>query len=146
MHKCRICRTLVKRKDSFCRWHFIDRVKRRVGKKSQRTLFWEKVKKTKSCWLWTGSIDPSSGYGRLRGKNLGTIHTQRFSWTLKYGPLERKTVIMLTCRNKLCVRPLHLSRASRRFYVLEKELPYAGEEIPNDPGGLYERAQLLFSR
>ena len=68
--------------------------------------FWEKVDKTKDCWLWTGDIN-SAGYGRITDY-WQKILVHRFSYELAHGPIPEGMVILHLCDVKLCVRPEHL--------------------------------------
>jgi hypothetical protein len=70
----------------------------------QKTLeqeFWNKVKKTSTCWLWTGS--KSNGYGRFKSEPA-----QRAAYRFTYGDFDRWSQILHKCDNPLCVRPEHL--------------------------------------
>lgn len=71
--------------------------------------FWPNVRKTDTCWLWTGS-KRSDGYGYIaaggvRGKNL---KAHRVSYELKCGPIPRGMAVCHHCDVPLCVRPEHL--------------------------------------
>lgn len=80
--------------------------------------FWDKVEKTKSCWLWTGSYD-KDGYGWfwMDGKNLAA---HRAVWFLTFGrdsiPADKVTDHI--CRNRKCVNPKHLRLVSNADNVL----------------------------
>ncbi len=67
--------------------------------------FWESVKKTPSCWLWTGHS--CQGYGSLR-VNGKRIKAHRYSYELHYGPIPDDKFVCHTCDVKLCVKPAHL--------------------------------------
>ena len=74
--------------------------------KRRIALFWSRVKKTDSCWLWTGQKQVR-GYGRIaiNGKRTGA---HRFSWQLANGPIPFGMRILHRCDNPPCVRPSHL--------------------------------------
>jgi len=67
--------------------------------------FFEKVRKTKTCWLWDASFR-RDGYGQfwIGGKNNAA---HRVSWFLKYGAWP-KLCVLHRCDVKACVNPDHL--------------------------------------
>lgn len=82
--------------------------------------FWPRVKKTETCWLWTGAI--SNGYGFLALKPVKVapkkwkfpyVLTHRFSYELAFGPIPhsrdgQRLFVCHRCDVKNCVRPDHL--------------------------------------
>jgi HNH endonuclease len=77
--------------------------------------FWEKIRKTDSCWNWIGAIS-TTGYGNFwRPETRSFMSAHRVSWELHYGKLpegardpRRNGVVMHQCDNHACVRPDHL--------------------------------------
>ena len=75
--------------------------------------FISKVRKTNSCWLWTGCVG-DDGYGRLRrGPNAKPMFiASRLSWFLHFGPPpEDIPCVLHNCPggdNRGCVNPIHL--------------------------------------
>lgn len=72
--------------------------------------FWAKVKKTSTCWLWTGAVN-RQGYGVARfvlnGRAPNKAH--RVSWMLHHGPLLLPEIFVLhRCDVPPCVNPAHL--------------------------------------
>lgn len=70
--------------------------------------FLERVRKTKSCWLWLGFIAPS-GYGAAwYSKIKNNISTHRLSWIIFRGEIPRAKHVLHKCHNRRCVNPAHL--------------------------------------
>lgn len=67
--------------------------------------FWNKVHKTDSCWLWTGST--RDGYGQI-GKDGKVIRAHRWSYQQANGSIEQTIDLHHTCVNRNCVNPSHL--------------------------------------
>lgn len=68
--------------------------------------FYAKLRKTDSCWLWTGNKG-WDGYGHfwLDGRD---VMAHRFSYELHRGQIPDGLTIDHLCRNKSCVNPEHL--------------------------------------
>lgn len=71
--------------------------------------FWDKVQKTPTCWLWTGSINVY-GYGRfwLPEKQM-TYPAHRFIFESISGMVFKDLDIHHICEVKHCVNPDHLT-------------------------------------
>lgn len=67
--------------------------------------FWTKVKKTDTCWLWTGT--KPDGYGRFYYDGAKRP-AHRFAYELLVGPIPAGLEIDHLCRNHGCVNPDHL--------------------------------------
>jgi hypothetical protein len=78
--------------------------------------FWERVNKTLTCWLWTGSL-VRDGYGSLRA-NGRQIYAHRYSWELVNGPVPDGLTLDHLCRNRGCVKPAHLEPVTWRTNIL----------------------------
>lgn len=71
--------------------------------KKRENLFWKKVNKTESCWLWTASKD-RDGYGHFaRNKRA-----HRISYILIKGKIPKGLWVLHKCDNPPCVNPDHL--------------------------------------
>jgi hypothetical protein len=62
------------------------------------------------CWIFTGAIDPETGYGRigLGGRGGGTAGTHRVSYADFWDEIPNGLHIDHLCRNRKCCNPLHL--------------------------------------
>jgi HNH endonuclease len=73
-------------------------------------LFWERVDRSGTCWLWTGTRDRGYAVFKRHGKkHMAT----RYVYELYYGPVPDGHHITHTCEGDttLCVRPEHLIAA-----------------------------------
>lgn len=71
--------------------------------------FWSRVRKTDTCWLWTGSKD-ENGYGRLGSWGGPTrLRAYRLAYEMEYGPIPAGMVMLHSCDVPACVRPSHLT-------------------------------------
>lgn len=76
--------------------------------------FWLQIKRSGTCWLWTGSVD-ESGYGKysLHGKPQ---MAHRVSWQIANGPIPKGLCVLHNCPdgdNPRCCFPGHLWLGSR---------------------------------
>jgi hypothetical protein len=76
--------------------------------------FFNKVNKTDTCWLWTGSLD--RGYGNFK-YNGRCVRAYRFYYEYLNGNIEDNLVIDHLCRVKNCVNPDHLEAVSQKENV-----------------------------
>lgn len=90
--------------------------------------FWTYVKKTKTCWLWTGAVS-KAGYGNFDAN----IRAHRFSWQLHFGPIPEGLCVLHKCDVPGCVRPDHLflgtNKDNSQDAVRKGRLP-KGEQHP----------------
>ncbi len=68
--------------------------------------FWEKVRKTDTCWLWQASTN-QGGYGTFRANGASRL-AHRLSWEEHYGAIPPATMVLHRCDNPPCVNPKHL--------------------------------------
>lgn len=83
--------------------------------------FWKRVRKTRSCWLWTGRKN-RHGYGTTRrgGRGRGTqMLAHRLSWELRFGPIPGGLCVLHKCDVPACVRPSHLFLGTRRDNAMD---------------------------
>jgi hypothetical protein len=92
--------------------------------------FWEKVQKTETCWLWTGS-KRYKGYGaigyRVNGKNVND-RAHRFSYRLHIGPIPTGLFVLHTCDTPACVNPEHLFLGTNEDNV--HDMMAKGKRVP----------------
>lgn len=72
--------------------------------------FWAKVRKTDTCWVWTGA--KRNGYGHFFVARIGGVDTydyaHRISYRLLVGPIPEHLQLDHLCRNRSCLNPAHL--------------------------------------
>jgi|JI10StandDraft_1071094.scaffolds.fasta_scaffold1409931_2 hypothetical protein len=57
------------------------------------------------CWIWQGSVDPSTGYGRYGKRRAHVIACER----KEDRPPDKRCVLhSVDCTSRLCVNPAHL--------------------------------------
>jgi hypothetical protein len=81
--------------------------------KTELQRFWEKVNKTDSCWLWTGS-KRSKGYGAFVYIKDGLVvqgRAHRYSYEIHKGLIPEGVFVLHNCPNgdnPACINPAHL--------------------------------------
>lgn len=96
-------------------------------------VFWSRVNKTRTCWLWTGATN-EKGYGTFRGgKNKVLVH--RFAWKIYKGRWPKRGLKVLhTCDVTNCMREEHLfegTDADNTRDMLSKGREASGERSGN---------------
>lgn len=69
------------------------------------------------CHLWQGPLD-KDGYGNFFLRSLNR-RAHRVAWFDQFGPVGDELVINHTCRNRSCVNPQHLHRATWKENALK---------------------------
>lgn len=80
--------------------------------------FWSQVRKTETCWLWTGAKIGPSTYGHMRVDGRWKS-THRVSWELHHGPIPKGLCVCHTCDVPACVRPAHLFLGTNRDNMID---------------------------
>lgn len=81
-----------------------------------RARFWNKINKTKTCWLWLGDKN-ENGYGRI-SINGKSVKAHRFSYESIVGPIPPGLTLDHICKVRNCVNPAHLRPMTLRENVL----------------------------
>jgi len=93
------------------------------GSLTMEQRFWDKVKKTRGCWIWLGSRR-CGGYGELWDKRIGKTRPAHYiSHELHKGPVPKGLTIHHTCKNPPCVNPKHLQVMTMRENILINDSP-----------------------
>ena len=74
--------------------------------------FWNKVRKTDTCWLWSGYIK-NSGYAQFT-VNSKNVYVHRFSYELHKGIIPKGLEIDHLCSVRNCVNPEHLEAVNHK--------------------------------
>jgi len=97
-------------------------------KKQLKICFDERVEKTETCWIWTGSKRPD-GYGVFHaGGKTNATSAHRLSWKLYHGEIPEGLVLRHMCDNPICVNPDHLKLGTLKDNSTDRIL--AGNSCP----------------
>jgi hypothetical protein len=84
-----------------------------------------KIQVTESCWLWTGSCHPDTGYGRIWFDRHDDRLAHRVIYEWVKGPIPEGLTIDHLCRVRRCVNPAHLEAVTNVENVMRGESPWA---------------------
>ncbi len=86
--------------------------------------FWEKVRKTGYCWIWTASMRPvaksknkscKNFYGQFwAGSKL--VYAHRFAYESMHRVIKKTEMLVNTCGNERCVNPDHWRLEPKKKY------------------------------
>src|SRR6267142_2806044 len=78
--------------------------------------FWNAVRKTETCWLWTRYTN-KNGYG-VFNSNGTIVLAHRHSYELLNGPVPEGKELHHKCETPRCVNPEHLEPLTHKENVL----------------------------
>lgn len=74
--------------------------------------FWRYVRRTPTCWLWTGSTTGQLDHGQFHiGRHAGRLYNEyahRVSWMIAFGGIPSSLQVNHHCDVPTCVNPEHL--------------------------------------
>ena len=85
--------------------------------------FFNKIKKTETCWNWLGATmggKEGSRYGHLKIKKKA-VYAHRISWELTNGKIPSGLCVLHKCDNSICVNPSHLWLGTKKDNMRDKE-------------------------
>lgn len=76
--------------------------------------FWSKVKRgtTSECWPWLSTILTVNGSGQFHFQGKRYM-ASRIAWELRHGPIPKRMLAVLVCRNHSCCNPQHIKITKR---------------------------------
>lgn len=81
--------------------------------------FWKSVRKTESCWTWTG-MKNNKGYGFLSVQHGELIGAHRLSWIIHFGQIPDGLFVCHKCDTPSCTNPSHLFTGTASDNMLDK--------------------------
>src|SRR3990167_8155110 len=93
----------------------------------------QRVKRTKGCWLWTGTCY-RGGYGNLKvnGRYTGA---HRISYTLFHGHVPKNKQGLHKCDNPKCVNPDHLFLGNPKINAVDRAEKGRGNRPAGEKNG-----------
>jgi HNH endonuclease len=80
---------------------------------------WEsKIRKTSTCWFWTGAL--KNGYGWFTLDDGSKVATHRYSYFLKNGQFDDDLVVCHICDNPSCINPDCLKLGTMLFNAQDR--------------------------
>ena len=106
--------------------------------RSGRRRLFDQVRKTPTCWLWTGRVvgrPPNDLYGQMRWYGRETL-AHRISYTLAKGPIPPGKLVLHTCDTPRCVRPSHLFLGTHQDNVDDMMAKGRHVNLPGEKHGM----------
>lgn len=95
----------------------------------------EKIEKTESCWVWTGSKTGGIGSYGLIWSNGRKQLAHRAMYEMNVGPIPDGLELDHVCRNKSCVNPDHLEPVTHFENMKRAEVGWKNREKTACPKG-----------
>lgn len=124
--KSKFLKTCAHCQKSFMAW--ADNVRFCSYKCGGQFVFWSKIQKTETCWLWTGWID-DEGYGYTTVRETGKKGKRSYRchcavYEQHVGPIPEGLVLDHKCRVRNCVNPDHLEPVTNIENLIRGNVPW----------------------
>lgn len=80
--------------------------------------FFNRVNKTKSCWIYKSPI-LKNGYGIFNLGHGKQMTSHRYSWTIYFGSIPKGLCICHKCDVRNCVNPKHLFMGTQKSNMID---------------------------
>ena len=86
-----------------------------LAKETRSEMFWSKVDKTETCWIWAAATaGRDRRYGQFGVGYPKLMLAHRWSYENAHGPIPPGMQVDHSCRVTLCVNPAHLRLATNK--------------------------------
>ena len=112
--------------------------------------FWSKVKKTKTCWLWTGyrlKVAGEKAYGHLKitrpDGTVANLLAHKVAYELLVGPVPSELELDHLCRVRHCVNPKHLEPVP---HIVNSQRGFMAQTACRRANHPYTKANTIFTK